>query len=75
MSAKTVEVVLASGTEVLIPLNKLKKSPNNARKTPHSEAAIEGYAASIAAKGVNRRSTGTPYRHPKGTPLIGVLCW
>ncbi|UGA43042.1 hypothetical protein HU230_0032960 [Bradyrhizobium quebecense] len=24
---------------------------------------------------VNRRSTGTPYRHPKGTPLIGVLCW
>ncbi|WP_338822496.1 DNA polymerase [Bradyrhizobium septentrionale] len=26
-------------------------------------------------RGVNRRSTGTPYRHPKGTPLIGVLCW
>uniref|UniRef100_A0A974AD80 Tryptophan-rich sensory protein n=1 Tax=Bradyrhizobium quebecense TaxID=2748629 RepID=A0A974AD80_9BRAD len=24
---------------------------------------------------VNRRSTGTPYRHPKVTPLIGVLCW
>jgi len=36
---------------ILIPLNKLKKSPNNARKTPHSEAAIEAYAASIAAKG------------------------
>ncbi|MCP1784772.1 hypothetical protein J2R91_011361 [Bradyrhizobium japonicum] len=25
--------------------------------------------------GVNRRLTGTPYRPPKGTPLIGVLCW
>nr|WP_312016527.1 ParB N-terminal domain-containing protein [Bradyrhizobium liaoningense] len=52
MSAKQIEIVPASGTEVLIPLNKLKKSPNNARKTPHSEAAIEGYAASIAAKGI-----------------------
>jgi ParB family chromosome partitioning protein len=52
MSAKSVEIMPASGTEVLIPLNKLKKSPNNARKTPHSEAAIEAYAASIAAKGI-----------------------
>lgn len=41
-----------SGTEVFIPLNKLKKSPRNARKTPHSEAIIEAYAASIAAKGI-----------------------
>jgi hypothetical protein len=24
---------------------------------------------------VNRRWNGTPYRHPKGTPLIGVFCW
>ncbi|UFX47535.1 ParB N-terminal domain-containing protein [Bradyrhizobium sp. 41S5] len=52
MSAKSVEIIPASGTEIFIPLNKLKKSPNNARKTPHSEAAIEGYAASIAAKGI-----------------------
>ncbi|PAY03847.1 chromosome partitioning protein ParB [Bradyrhizobium sp. UFLA03-84] len=56
MSAKSVErhveIIPAGGTEVLIPLNKLKKSPNNARKTPHSEAAIEAYAASIAAKGI-----------------------
>ncbi|RVD31751.1 ParB/RepB/Spo0J family partition protein [Mesorhizobium sp. M4B.F.Ca.ET.017.02.2.1] len=41
-----------SGTEVFIPLDKLKKSPRNARKTPHSEAIIEAYAASIAAKGI-----------------------
>ncbi|WLB04536.1 hypothetical protein [Bradyrhizobium elkanii] len=28
-----------------------------------------------SAMDVNRRLTGTPYRPPKGTPLIGVLCW
>ncbi|MEH2521026.1 ParB family chromosome partitioning protein [Bradyrhizobium sp. AZCC 1610] len=52
MSIKNVEIVTASGTESFIPFNKLKKSPNNARKTPHSEASIEAYAASIAAKGI-----------------------
>ena len=52
MSAKHAETIVESATEVFIPLNKLKKSPNNARKTPHSEAAIEAYAASIAAKGI-----------------------
>ena len=52
MTAKKAEIVAESGTERFIPLNKLKKSPNNARKTPHSEASIEAYAASIAAKGI-----------------------
>jgi ParB family transcriptional regulator, chromosome partitioning protein len=52
MSAKHVETVVESGTEIFVPLNKLKKSPKNARKTPHSEASIEAYAASIAAKGI-----------------------
>lgn len=52
MSAKNVETMPESGTEIFIPLSKLKKSPKNARKTPHSEAAIEAYAASIAAKGI-----------------------
>ncbi len=37
---------------VLIPLNKLKKSPTNARKTPHAKAEIEALAASIHAKGM-----------------------
>ncbi|ESY01390.1 ParB/Srx family N-terminal domain-containing protein [Mesorhizobium sp. LNJC405B00] len=50
-NAKT-ETAGEGGTEVFIPLNKLKKSPRNARKTPHSEAIIEAYAASIAAKGI-----------------------
>ncbi|BAM89481.1 hypothetical protein S58_34880 [Bradyrhizobium oligotrophicum S58] len=52
MSANHVETIVESGTEVFIPLNKLKKSPKNARKTPHSDAAIEALAASIAAKGI-----------------------
>ena len=52
MSAKHVETATENGTEIFIPLNKLKKSPKNARKAPHSEAAIEACAASIAAKGI-----------------------
>ncbi len=50
-NAKTITVP-ENGETVFIPLNKLKKHPNNARKTPHSEASIEGKAASIAAKGM-----------------------
>ena len=41
-----------SGETVFIPLNKLKKSPRNARKTPHTEVEIEAYAGSIAVKGI-----------------------
>ena len=37
---------------VLIPLNKLKKSPDNVRKTAHAKADIEALAASIHAKGM-----------------------
>ena len=45
MSAKNVEIVTASRSESFIPLNKLKKSPKNARKTPHSEAISFGMRA------------------------------
>ena len=41
-----------SGIEIFVPLNKLKKSPKNARKVPHGEAAIEALAASIGHKGL-----------------------
>lgn len=41
-----------NGAVLFIPLNKLKKSPRNARKTPHSEASIEQKAASIHVKGI-----------------------
>jgi ParB family chromosome partitioning protein len=44
--------VIESGAVIDIPLNKLKRSPKNARKTPHGEAAVEALAASIAAKGM-----------------------
>lgn len=51
MTTKTARVP-ESGSVVFIPLNKLKKSPKNVRKTPHSVADIEALAASIAAKGL-----------------------
>lgn len=41
-----------NGSVIFIPLNKLKKSPRNARKTPHTKAEIEALAASIAANGM-----------------------
>ncbi|SNS24529.1 ParB-like nuclease domain-containing protein [Tardiphaga sp. OK246] len=67
MTAKNIEIVTASGTEIFIPLNKLKKSPNNARKTPHSEASIEAYAASIAAKGILQNLVVEPELDGDGT--------
>ncbi|MND38613.1 Chromosome-partitioning protein Spo0J [compost metagenome] len=49
---ETVAAEPATGTEIFIPLNRLRKSPRNARKTPHSQDHIEALAASIAAKGI-----------------------
>jgi ParB family chromosome partitioning protein len=40
------------GIDIIVPLNKLKKSPANARRVPHGEAAIAALAASIAVKGM-----------------------
>lgn len=40
------------GVEIVVPLNRLKASPKNARKVPHSAATIEAFAASIKVKGV-----------------------
>lgn len=45
--AETVAAKPVSGVELSVPLAKLKKSPRNARKVPHWEAAIEALAASI----------------------------
>ncbi|MGV1954198.1 ParB/RepB/Spo0J family partition protein [Agrobacterium sp. 22-214-1] len=57
-----------TGREVLIPLNKLKKSPRNARKTPHSEETVETYAASIAAKGILQNLVVEPELDALGVP-------
>ncbi|HWU49226.1 MAG TPA: ParB/RepB/Spo0J family partition protein, partial [Asticcacaulis sp.] len=55
------------GEQVLIPLNRLKASPRNARKTPHSAASLEAYAASIAAKGILQNLVVEP-EHEDATP-------
>ncbi|MGL3214063.1 ParB/RepB/Spo0J family partition protein [Bradyrhizobium sp. BR 1433] len=73
MSAKNVETNPETGTEIFIPLNKLKKSPKNARKTPHSEAAIEAYAASIAAKGISQNLVIEPELDGEGA-VTGFYC-
>lgn len=63
-TAPTVEHV----TTVFIPLNKLKRHPKNARKTPHSEASIEAKAASIAAKGILQNLVVEPETNAEGEP-------
>ncbi|BBE00002.1 chromosome partitioning protein ParB [Sphingobium amiense] len=63
-STSTVE----NGATVFIPLNKLKKHPMNARKTPHSEGSIEAKAASIAAKGILQNLVVEPETTAEGEP-------
>lgn len=48
----TVQSEAVSGVEIFVPLNMLRKHPQNARKVPHGEAAIEALAASIHHKGL-----------------------
>lgn len=57
-----------SGIEIFVPLNKLRKSPRNARKMPHGEAAIEALAASIAHKGLIQNLVVEPEVREDGTP-------
>ncbi|WP_433996027.1 ParB/RepB/Spo0J family partition protein, partial [Bradyrhizobium tropiciagri] len=71
MSAKSIGI--PDGTEVRVPLGKLKKSPNNARKTPHTEAAIEALAASIAAKGILQNLVIEPEVDGEGA-ATGFFC-
>ncbi|MCP9626468.1 ParB/RepB/Spo0J family partition protein [Rhodopseudomonas palustris] len=65
--AKTA-IVPENGETVFIPLNKLKKHPKNARKTPHSEASIAAKAASIGAKGILQNLVVEPERDSEGEP-------
>ena len=64
----TVQTVIESGAVIEVPLNKLKKSPKNARKTPHGEAAIAALAASIAAKGMLQVPVVEPEVGEDGAP-------
>jgi ParB family chromosome partitioning protein len=61
-------LTVENGTTVFISLNKLKKHPKNARKTPHSEASIEAKAASIAAKGILQNLVVEPETDAAGEP-------
>lgn len=66
MLTKTSGKEIVSGREILVPLNKLKKSPKNARKTPHGEAAIAALAGSIAAKGMLQNLVVEPEADAEG---------
>ncbi|MBU1346131.1 MAG: ParB/RepB/Spo0J family partition protein [Brevundimonas sp.] len=61
------------GAEVIVPLNRLKASPKNARKTPHSPATIEAFAASIKAKGVLQPPVVEVERDGEGVPTGNYL--
>lgn len=55
-----------NGSVLFIPLNKLKNSPRNARKTPHPKADIEALAASIAASGMLQNPVVEPEHDAEG---------
>jgi ParB family transcriptional regulator, chromosome partitioning protein len=57
-----------SGAEVFIPLDRLKKSPKNARKTPHRPEDIAALAASIHAKGLLQPPVVEPEVDEAGAP-------
>lgn len=62
-----------SGSVVFIPLCMLKKSPRNARKTPHKQAEIEALAASIRAHGMIQNPVVEPEcngKKPTGYYLV-----
>ncbi len=61
------------GAEIVVPLNRLKASPKNARKTPHSPATIEAFAASIKAKGVLQPPVVEIERDGEGAPTGNYL--
>jgi ParB family chromosome partitioning protein len=45
-------ITAASKNILFVPLDRLKKSPKNVRKVPHTKAEIRAFAASIAALGM-----------------------
>ena len=70
---ETVAAEPVSGVEIFVPLGKLKKSPRNARKVPHGEAAIEALAASIQHKGLIQNLVVEPEVKEDGTPTGNYL--
>ena len=79
MTAQSIETVATKatapqhGAELILPLNRLKASPKNARKTPHNAATIEALAASIRAKGVLQPPVVEVERDGEGAPTGNYL--
>lgn len=76
MTAQPIETVVTApqhGAEISVPLNRLKASPKNARKTPHALATIEALAASIKAKGVLQPPVVEIERDGEGAPTGAYL--
>jgi hypothetical protein len=63
----------ASKDIVFVPLNRLKKSPKNVRKVPHTKADIKAFAASIAALGMLQYPVVEPELGPRGKPTGNYL--
>lgn len=76
MTAQSIQTVATEpqhGAEITVALNRLKASPKNARKTPHSPATIEAFAASIKAKGVLQPPVVEIERDGEGAPTGNYL--
>jgi ParB family transcriptional regulator, chromosome partitioning protein len=58
---------------LVVPLDRLKKSPKNVRKVPHTSADIKAFAASIAAIGMLQYPVVEPEIGPKGKPTGNYL--
>ncbi len=67
MSNRTL-VAAAKANIVFVPLDKLKKSPKNVRKMPHTKAEIAALAASIGALGMLQYPVVEPETGPNGKP-------
>ena len=67
------QIVHQDGDVIDVPLNKLKKSPRNARRTPHAPDEIEALAASIVAKGVLQAPVVEPETDAEGAPTGAYL--
>jgi len=72
MSNRT-NIAAATKNIVFVPLNRLKKSPKNVRKVPHTSADIKAFAASIAALGMLQYPLVEPEIGPKDKPTGNYL--
>ena len=63
----------ASKDIVFVPLSRLKKSPKNVRKVPHTKADIKAFAASIGALGMLQYPVVEPELGPRGKPTGNYL--